>query len=69
MDVYVFLNGSVESNDRLYIGDEDFRTEMADHCSQLLNELLNDLNQLDSENQYRRQVIAHHLKFLLIAID
>ena len=51
-----FTNISVDSNDRLYLGDDEFRTEAVDYCSQLLVELLNDINQLGNENQYRKQV-------------
>nr|SVE89762.1 EOG090X02HV [Daphnia sinensis] len=52
---YIYHVPDVESNDRLYLGDEDFRLEAADYCSQLLTELLNDLNQLGNENQYGKQ--------------
>jgi len=48
----------VESNDRLYIGDEEFKVELADHSSQLLTELLNDIKQLGVEHQYRLQVMS-----------
>nr|SVE69681.1 EOG090X02HV [Eubosmina coregoni] len=47
--------GNVESNDRLYIGDEEFKVELSDHCSQLLTELLNDIKQLGVEHHYRLQ--------------
>lgn len=53
----------VESNDRLYIGDDEFRSELADYCSQLLTELLNDLHQLGNEHQYRKQVQSIKLAF------
>ena len=48
----------MESNDRLYIGDEEFKVELADHSSQLLTELLNDIKQLGVEHQYRLQVMS-----------
>ena len=59
------MNILVESNDRLYIGDDEFRSELADYCSQLLTELLNDLHQLGNEHQYRKQVqpIKAHLAY------
>nr|SVE92271.1 EOG090X02HV [Megafenestra aurita] len=52
---YIYHVANVESNDRLYIGDDEFRSESTDYCSQLLTELLNDLNQLGNEQQYRKQ--------------
>jgi hypothetical protein len=50
------VNILVDSNDRLYLGDDEFCSEAVDYCSQLLTELLNDINQLGNENQYRKQV-------------
>nr|CAH0100443.1 unnamed protein product [Daphnia galeata] len=52
---YIYHVPNVDSNDRLYLGDDEFRSEAVDYCSQLLTELLNDINQLGSENQYRKQ--------------
>nr|SVE72817.1 EOG090X02HV [Ceriodaphnia reticulata] len=52
---YLYHVPNVESNDRLYIGDDEFRSELADYCSQLLAELLNELHQLGNEHQYRKQ--------------
>lgn len=46
----------VESNDQLYLGDKEYRVELSEYCSQLLNELLNDIQQLGKDHQYRQQV-------------
>nr|SVE75004.1 EOG090X02HV [Daphnia dolichocephala] len=64
---YIYHIPNVESNDRLYLGDGEFRMEAADYCSQLLTELLNDLHQLGTENQQRKQAsLALDLFSLLI---
>jgi hypothetical protein len=55
---------TVESNDRLYIGDEEFQSQISDNCSALLAELLNDLKCLGSSHQYRQQVC--HSRLILL---
>ena len=49
---------TAESNNQLYIGDEEFQENIKDSCSSLLNELLNDIQQLGANKLYRLQVIA-----------
>ena len=50
----------VESNDQLYLGDEEYRNELTEHCSQLLSELLTDIQQSGKDHHYRQQVIFPH---------
>ena len=48
--------GTVESNDRLYIGDEEFQIQIGQNCAAILTELLNDLKSLGTSHQHRQQV-------------
>ena len=49
---------AAESNDQLYIGDEEFQENIKDSCTSLLTELLNDIQQLGVNKFYRQQVIT-----------
>ena len=54
----IFSNSdAVESNDQLYIGDEEFQEHIRDSCTSLLTELLNEIQQLGADKHYRQQVI------------
>lgn len=45
----------MESNDQLYLGDVEFQDELSNHGTQLLSEVLNDIQQFGEDNQLRKQ--------------
>jgi len=52
---YIYHVTNAESNDQLYIGDEEFQENIKDSCTSLLTELLNDIQQLGVNKFYRQQ--------------
>ena len=58
----------MESNDQLYLGDDGFQEEVSNHGSQLLTEVLNDIQQFGEDNQLRQQSTAC-LELFSVLID
>ena len=48
---------AAESNDQLYISDQEFQENIKDSCTSILTELLSDIQQLGVNKLYRQQVI------------
>lgn len=52
---YIYHITNAESNDQLYISDQEFQENIKDSCTSILTELLSDIQQLGVNKLYRQQ--------------